>query len=1435
MSQTPTTIQDAQKLLHEQLRSLSATGADGFEGFMAKALTELTGQAFHVAKSSHQGGSDARSDPCNFFRVGVEGKNYGSTSLQLDALKSKLTDASTEKTPVDLWILAATGPMDISNREKLDAHGEACGIGVVVLDWPKNLAHVCDLAVICAAATQTSQRFLNSSKPLVGALELIRQAPEFESVHQRVLQRLTRADTGYESTRREVERWVTEAQATLANARSRLGGQHNLGKSEYGVIPRATINTRLDSWYTSNQGMAALLGDEGMGKSWAALDWHNRLKSSETGAPLTIFLPAKRIDGSDVKSTLAKALYDQTGIRSVAFWEKRLALWERHGGESVRILIVLDGLNQNFQFRKWADWLQPLFEDRLNGMYRVIVSCWPNWWHDSLANLANLTPNPLEISVKGYNDYELDILLRTMDVEQLEFEPAVLNLMRVPRLSSLVATHRDRLKGMGDVTAEQVIYEDWKDRLADHGVVAGLTDSEMQSFVAELGEKLKLDVAKATVTRKDVIESLSKESGKSSIELVPAITELSSGAWLKPGARPNTFRVVAERIPFVLGITLLSKIRQVTQAAALEAGIAEFLDPLKAHSLGAAILRATMTVALVEPDTSLVLRQTLLRQWVDHENFQVDDFRAFWRIAGFDPDLFLDLAEERWLSSTGTYFSDEVMIKAFANAADFAEFQAALKERLEKWLGTAWPDSKVGAVLGTVDQTGEDSRQRVAATLARHRGWVSDDNAKSFAPVGLDSTNKHWSWLCARALAILSYAKRAPFASALEAWALSRAIMNWEWAQHEDEVAWILRLNPEDASETAEAVQIIITRLKAQQDPICEQAAGYLTATMSHIERASEPLVVDEAPEENSPTLLDVTGMDATGLYEATKRYLSPSGWKNHDPENGAFLVNRLIERGLDGNESALNLILQDLDHLLVVLTPDSRNRLIEALSTKRKAVENDSEANQQVIAGLQAASRTLQLYGAGPADQSALVLSNGFDAGRNEKSLQFCRPITLHHIANTDLENAPASNLADWLDYVNASLPCEEIVRLDFLPDLITHDDQRIRHSALSLAACCRHMPALEAFAASPYSASPSADAKPEREHEYWRHRALLELCEFSPDAFMIRRLSPESTALVAEHKPNDSEALVRFSDYLQGEFEAITTASSWSTGRYWCSYRKAIEALVEHDSAGIVGWLIPWLENVTATSIRKALMNHFPVVDTMRALSMKAPEVSLKLYEALIDPSNRSIFSTGDILLFPLEMPSSARVDDLCDQLLANATTDKALLEIVCASNKHERLDWLFGWVQSLESGRMPADVAKAYTLLGLCDVSNRAEETWKVFLTRPPLHAWLNDVMKKSLQDYTGNRTARNALANFWSSNSPSAARHELQRLEDNCDLRTEIWFDDFLPEQRNRPYERNLALNLSITALNQAIKKNGDRRQKGLYHTPLAFSIMAPWKQ
>ena len=1332
---------------------------------------------------------------------------------------------STARVPVDLWLLATTRRIDASDRERLHAHGESVGIGIVVLDCPRNPAQLCELMVFCASAPNACKSFLISSEFLSEALELIQNDSAFRQLQSQIHCQLLSADIGYESSRLVIERWMVEAQISLTSAKSRLGGHHNLGMSEYGVIPRDTLNAKLDDWYAGDHGVAVLLGDEGTGKSWAMLDWYNRLSTSETGAPLTIFLSAKSIE-SDVKKNLVKALTVQTRIQSFTFWERRLVHWEHSAGNGVQILILIDGLNENFTFTRWAEWLQPLFEDQIGCIYRVILTCWPNWWYSSLASLVDLVPKPQQIEVDGFNDSELDALLAKMNAKRSDFAGAVLELMRIPRLSSLVAKYREKLKRSGDITAERVIYEDWKDRLNRRGSMVGLTDLEMKEFVAKLGCKLKEDIDQA-VTRREIVESLSNESGKTGLELKPAVTELTSGAWLVPGKNPNSFRVATDRIPFVLGATLMSEIRKDPEVSAIESMIAEFLDPLKAHSLGAAILRAATTIALIEDDSLPVLRKTLLSRWLDEQNFSTSDFEAFWRLAGLDPELFFNFAELRWLARISGSFIDEVLIKAFANAAESSsEYNRVLEERVTNWLANAWAVPKLGAGLDKVQLTGSDSTQSASETLEIYAEWGSCKAAKYFTSITYDN-NKNWGWLGQRALAIISYLERAPFVRVFEAWALSRAIMRSP--ENEREVAWILRLNPYDFDKASKSIGGLIFRLKAQDNSICDKAAVYLEGAKSYVKRASSLLEVKSELEDN-PTPLDVTCMDSSTLFESAKKYLFPFDWKQIESESSVVLINTLIKHGFDDNKESLSLLLEYLRDHLVVLTPDSRKYLQKVIATELGSIKDDSDEGRRITAKLDSAQLTMKIYDADPAEQSALVLSRGAGA-ELDRWLPFCRQITHADIAGTNLQNVPFGHVAGWLAYLGERLSKEEIAKLDFLPGLITHADQDVRYYALILATHGCNQPALEVYAKSPYSEPQIGEDEATFQYEYWRNRALLEYCAYSPDISMSNRLSPEHVALIAEHKPTDSQ-LRRFNDYLRGEFEAIRTENSWRRPRYWSSYKEAVTTLVEFDLDAVLRWMKPWIEN-PSTKDARGLMNNFPIIDTMQALGVNAPKMSLTLYQTLIDSSDNFMFPSAGILCFPFEVPESKCAIDLCDKLLSEAKTDKLLLEIAYSAYRNNQLDWLFDKISRLEESKTPADVARAYTLLGFCDKCSRADAVWQIFLARPPSERWLDRIIRSSVNEYERNCAARIALIDFWSNKKNGEARHALNRVVELCDLRINIWIKEISANWNNPSYNHRLAMELARASLNKAIKEDKDSRKKKLFHTSIANSTMAPW--
>ena len=1429
-------LERAQQVLWEGLIGLESTGSTGFEGFLALVLQELTGLPFHGVKSGSQGGSDVRSDPSNFVHIALESKQYRpSTRLPLDALLYKLNDASRADPAPDLWIVASTRCIDASDREELSLFGDDLGIEVVVWDWPDGSDQLCSLAVVCGAAPKAWSAFFGESHEEAEAFEVVRAHADFESMASHWRERFLAPEIGYVNSQARSLKWLEEAQNTLANAKSRLGGHHDLKASKYGIVRRIGVNQQLHEWFSDRKsGIAALVGAEGMGKSWVALDWCNDLTTLlGSECPLIVFLPARRVGDTEAKTDLARSIAGQASQderKSRDYWRRRLSLWERSNRNGVRILVVVDGINQNFLFRNWADWVQPLLDDSVGRTYSLLVTCWQTTWRDELLRLENLEPIPVEIEVGEFNDEELDNLLKGTDLRREDLSEELLPLMRVPRLSSVALEHREALTESGDITAERVIYEDWKDRIRRDGQSTGLNNARMKAFVADLGRQLRNNVATA-ITRKNILEILSHKSGQTSDELKSAISHLISGGWFREGDEPDKFKLDPSRVPYVLGVALMSELKRRLGSFDVGETIADFLDPLKAHSLGTKILRAAVTIALVETDTQPKLTENLVVRWLDEQNFSSEDFDALWRLAGLDPKLILGVAEKEWLNLRTSSFKDEVLIKTLANAAEFANFRGDLEASLMEWLGTAWPQS--------MEEIPEDNDGSDVILLesddwqnlkSRLDDWNNSTQPDQFAPVRVCHTG-NWAWLSSRALAVISYLSRVPLLSTLEAWALSRALAGS--CHHFDSMAWVLRMNNVDKRESILAVESLVNRLERHSHETSGLAGKNLRFAMSHTRRKCEG-VVDASPywsEEKKSSENSDSELEGDSLYEAIHAFLGRNGWNHFEPHTGAMLIDQLIERGFPETGREIDLLSRKLGEYLTIITPRSRCLLQAAFERAQETLKVQGESQQSEPQRFGFMAFLLKLFGASAKKQSELLLASNHGIPIRDWYC-LCRDPKEQDLQDRNIENASITGLKQWLAGVGPLLSKSEINELHFLSSLVRHPDVEIRRQAVQMAAYSKHREALVQFADSEFASSGGSPDKPDYIEEFARYDALVALESIQPGTVPRDRFSPQCAALRVKREDFSDSALDAFETYLINELESICTAREWSGNRYWFSYRECVKLLIERGGAPVekkLGRLV----KKAAIHTDMALMNDFPVLDTMRALMHRSPGVVIEAFQILKAGQRSSIFSKDIFDEFPFELPHTTACDVVCDFQLDSATTDKQLLDIVCSCYKNARTGWLLEHIECLEQSTWPADVAKAFTLLGFCDSCSAATALWDDFRSRPPEDEWLFRVFCESHKDFIRNQRARVACCAFWQCETEAGARHEWKLVEQNCDQRIGLWLRTIEPSVSDKLHVRQITRNLGVRNLNEAVRRDQALRKKSLFHTSIPHVSMSPW--
>jgi hypothetical protein len=848
--------------LLEALRSLSATGAGGFEGFVRDVLAHVTGQKFRLVKPGPQGGIDTLSESSDrdSVSIGVEAKRYGKPKrLPLDELKRKLTDATDTHPDLDLWVLAASQEMCAADQKKLCKVGDRLGVAVLILDWSSSPDALPALAVLAASARRTVEAHIAVIPSIAAELTNIENDERFELERQRLIKQLTAPDLGYATTRRHVAKWLRLSFQDPNTARARLDTFANLHDPAVHLVPRMALEATLSEWWSkSSDAPIALLGDEGAGKTWTILSWWDRAAGEEaSGLPLTLVVPARLVKTDDILELIAEALKRQAEGHTSEFWRTRLDRWLRRPiPASPQILLVLDGLNQNWTYADWASLLARLFDEKIRGRVALAMTCRPDHWRTKLKSLQNLRPRSKELTIGPFGDEELDELLSMHGLSRGDFQREMLDLLRIPVLCQRAIQLREELESSGDVTPERLVFEDWRQRLAQHGERLAIDEVEFAEYLTRLGRDLHtqitMDQPEQTlcVSRSEIIKELGRESGRDGEDLATTISEIVDGRWMEQADHPHHFRLRPQRAPFVLGLALVDHLCSYGQTEGLVEQLAAFLDPLRGRDFGVDILRAASTAALLQRRCPSSVRRVLIEAWLSSQNFRRTDFGSFWRLIGADPSLCLRIAEAAWLNYRGGIHADEVLIKGLSNAARWPQVASLLQRWAEKWLGSYWNDPREGNVSG-YDPASSGAENRREMSIERRKVWDQELAKRWTGPaVSVECIQNGGSagWLVHRAIGVLSFLPRERHVPALTAWAITRAIMGDP--RHHQEVAWLLRWNPYDPQATEDAVLEAAEALLALNHGLAAWAARFILEALAS-PRAMEH--VAKLPERSRP------------------------------------------------------------------------------------------------------------------------------------------------------------------------------------------------------------------------------------------------------------------------------------------------------------------------------------------------------------------------------------------------------------------------------------------------------------------------------------------------------------------------------------------------------------------------------------------------------
>jgi len=809
-------LADALAVIHRFLIDLRDTGASGFEGLVAALMDAATGQRFRLSGSGRQEGQDLRSEPGMGNRVKVEAKHYAKAKLSLRELEGELAQASFAESGMDLWILAASCRVDDEHAKKLET--DASRLHVEVLFFDMGNEGLPRLAVLMAAFPQALEAWSGlhcipaSRVSLRTALEVVRSDLQFDRALEQIVGKLKSTLLGYDDARERGRRRLLSVMEDRGNSVARFNQDVALRMPGASVVERRVIHGDFQAWWNSGapkSSHAVVLGESGMGKTWAAMSWLLQIVEADSGplfVPFNAYVAAIQ-ENDSLESFLPKLLADWTQFSTSEYWKRRLRRWLALPSDRPIIVVLADGLNERPNI-DWRTFFRTLEDGEWQRSVCVIATDRPGHWFPDVGLVGFQA-----IRADQYSDSELLQALKDSGVQLARVPDSLQTLIRKPRYCQLVVEHFQEMEREGDMSVERLIFLDNKHRFEQKRGFP-LNTNEFVDLIRNLAITYRQH---SQLTWRDIEELLPQKDRGGRI-----YQEIIDGGLLVPhGNASATFGVEPTRLVYGLGMLLAEDIGAAAKATLqdLQERIAGWFEPNPEMNLKTNICGSAVFHTLINDHYPALARRELLRYWLGQRNWADEWETSSLHCIVRCPQDFLDIAEDYWRSEHDHSAAQHLLGIAFTKYRDDPRIERMLIPAVERWMSMV---NVAGHPLlrhdepraldlrqGVASRLGGEFGPGTAVTVANHSLLVVDDDGLARLP--------------RLGLLIISSGKRAPYATALARWAVASAVLGFPM-EHE-EVAWVCRLSEDDV-ETPLLEEA--SRLLALGTAIAHDAADYL-------------------------------------------------------------------------------------------------------------------------------------------------------------------------------------------------------------------------------------------------------------------------------------------------------------------------------------------------------------------------------------------------------------------------------------------------------------------------------------------------------------------------------------------------------------------------------------------------------------------------------
>ena len=654
------------------------------ERFAAHALGSLLGVPVRVARSGDQRGGDGGTSGIGGRELVFEARRYSDKStLDVRGILGEIEQAIDRKPDLEAWILVTTREVPEQSEQAITRAGLKNGIGAIIFDWKDQ--PLPKLAVLAASCPECFAAEIGHGYELI--LEQIAAMPDYAPTLESIKSELENWSIGYEAVRKASHAWIEEIWKSSRKATARFRQNVAGGEVDAHHVRRPDLIDRLDAWLEASavDEIGTLVGPDGMGKTWAAIDW---LQSSLDQLPIIVLVPSSAIGNgiasrTDLIRFIARYLHDISGIRNEPFWEKRVRrLLARPPEEGPAFFLFFDGLNQHSSF-DWLGIFRQLEDDPFYKRTLTLISSRTSFYEERLNELRALVANPVRIDIGKYDlapGGTFDQKLELAGLSREELSDELIEHAAVPRLFNLVIQLKDSLGDVSAVTVNRLLWAYGASTITT-STEGAFSEDGWRRFIIELAKKHQDANRNSTVQH---ITDLSEDATLTPDRIYQRVSGVIDGIFTElSGEGEIVFH--ADFVHHALGLAFGKRMEQTESDEDATIVLEKFLDPIAGYDARAETLRAAVNIALLLSTTQRPKwLSTLCTFWIHTQNLPDDNIKELEVLA---PELLtplLDVIEASYGNALAT--PRHIAINALARTDKSDGLVAReIAERGEQW------------------------------------------------------------------------------------------------------------------------------------------------------------------------------------------------------------------------------------------------------------------------------------------------------------------------------------------------------------------------------------------------------------------------------------------------------------------------------------------------------------------------------------------------------------------------------------------------------------------------------------------------------------------------------------------------------------------------------------------------------------------------------